>query len=128
MDLDCMVDLSKQKRGRNQFVDLDDDEQEKVVDIMRERRDERDKPTTYTPPTDVQKWRARELFSFMWRHLEIGKIIPGHRDVMLFLIEKANTKSGRLDWGQEKIARWLNVTRQYVNEAMAWWARATPYL
>jgi hypothetical protein len=83
--------------------------------------------TQYTAPETDQKWRARELFGFMWRHLGID-IPPGYRDVMLFLIEKANARNGQLNWRQNKMADLMLLSRQYINEACRWWATQTPFL
>jgi hypothetical protein len=107
---------------------MNEHDHEMMIDSIREgREDSGRRPTQYVAPQEGQKWRARELFGFMWRHLGI-KIPQGYRDVMLFLIEKANAHNGRVDWRQEKIAEVMGLGRQYVNEALQWWASETPYL
>jgi len=101
---------------------------EMMIDNIRcKREDSGQQPTQYVAPKAHQKWRARELFGFLWRHLGI-KIPQGYRDVLLFLIEKANPDSGRVDWRQHKIANMLGLSRDYINEALKWWASETPYV
>jgi hypothetical protein len=107
---------------------MEDHEREAMVDSIRCRREDRgQEPTAFKAPDKDQKWRARELFGFMWRHLGM-KIPPGYRDVMLLLIEKANAATGQLNWRQGKMAELTLLGRQYINEACQWWAEETPFL
>jgi hypothetical protein len=110
------------------WEDNSEHNREMMIDSIQSKREDRgQEPTQYAAPERDQKWHARELFGFMWRHLGI-KIPQGYRDVMLFVIEKANADNGRFDWRQHKIANVLGLGRQYVNEALQWWATETPYL
>ena len=61
-----MVDLAKQRRGRRQYDELDENNQEKAHEAMRERRDWQ-KAVKFTAPGAERKWRARNLVDIHWR-------------------------------------------------------------
>ena len=95
-----------------------------MVDSIQCRREG---PTYYRAPETDQKWRARNVISFHFRHFAY-KAPPAYRDVLLCAIDHANPTTGRCDVGQRKIARECNLTRQTVNEAMRWWEDNTCFL
>ena len=82
---------------------------------------------SYLAPETDQKWRARNVISFLFRHFTY-KAPPGYRDVLLCAIDHANPTTGRCDVGQRKIALECNLGRQYVNKAMLWWEENTYFL
>jgi hypothetical protein len=84
-------------------------------------------PTQYQAPGEDQKWRARNVISFHWRHLDI-KVPPGYRDVMLCAIDHANPGNGRCDAGQRRMGGECKLGRQYVNKAMQWWTNFTDFI
>ncbi len=97
------------------------------VEAIREVRDWRGERTAYTAPETDQKWRARNVISFHFRHFA-WKAPSLYRDVLLCVIDHANPKSGRCDVGQRRIAVECHVRRQAVNEALIWWSENTHFL
>jgi hypothetical protein len=104
---------------------MEDHEREAMVDSILCRRVE--EPTRYTAPGKDQKWKARNVVSFHFRHFAY-KVPSAYRDVLLCAIDHANPTTGRCDVGQRRIARECNLTRQTVNEAMRWWEENTYFL
>ena len=104
--------------------ECDDHEREGMIDSMRCRRDE---PTSYRAPETDQKWRARNIISFHFRHFTY-KATPAYRDVLLCAIDHAKPTTGRCDVGQRKIASECNLARKTVNQAMRWWEENTSFL
>jgi hypothetical protein len=94
---------------------------------IEDRRDLREQPTEYTAPATDQKWRARNVISFHWRHF-VYKCPPSYRDVMLCVIDHSNPKTGRCDVRQKKIAAECNLSRKTVNKALDWFAVNTYFL
>ena len=94
------------------------------VEAMREQRVG---PTEYTAPLKDQKWRARNVISFHFRHFA-WKVQSAYRDVLLCMIDHANPKTGRCDVGQRRIARECNLRRETVNRAILWWEANTFFL
>src|SRR5262245_35505115 len=103
----------------------DSHEHEAIIDWSLCRRETM--PTEYRAPETDQKWRARNVISYHFRHLNF-KAPPAYRDVLLCAIDHANPTTGRCDVGQRRIARECYLTRQTVNEAMRWWEENTYYL
>jgi hypothetical protein len=126
-------DVAKSKRGRKpklvheENAWFESDGTINVEETQSVRQALGEAPTQYQAPGEDQKWRARNVISFHWRHLGI-KIPPGYRDVMLCAIDHANPSNGRCDAGQSRMARECNLGRQYVNEAMQWWASSTDFI
>jgi hypothetical protein len=104
---------------------MEDHEREAMVDSILCRRVE--EPTRYTAPGKDQKWKARNVVSFHFRHFAY-KVPSAYRDVLLCAIDHANPTTGRCDVGQRRIGRECNLTRQTVNEAMRWWEENTYFL
>ena len=104
--------------------DMEDHEREAMIDSLRCRRAE---PTNYRAPETDQKWRARNVISFHFRHFTY-KVQPAFRDVLLCAIDHANPTTGRCDVGQRRMARECNMSRQTVNQAMRWWEEHTYFL
>ena len=86
---------------------------EMMVDSIMSQRDE---PTSYRAPETDQKWRARNIISFHFRHFTY-KATPAYRDVLLCAIDHANPTAGRCDAGQRTMARECNLSRETVNRA-----------
>jgi hypothetical protein len=97
---------------------------EMMIDSIRCRRDE---PTEYEAPETDQKWRARNVISFHFRHLN-HQPPPAYRDVMLCAIDHANPTTGRSDARQRMMAVECNLSRETVNRALRWWEVNTAYL
>ena len=108
----------------SKWEDNSEHNREMMVDSIMSRRDE---PTNYRAPETDQKWRARNVISFHFRHFAY-KATPAYRDVLLCAIDHANPTTGRCDVGQRKIAAGCNLTRKTVNQAMLWWAENTCFL
>src|SRR5262245_51089138 len=104
--------------------DMEDHEREGMIDSLRCGREE---PTNYRAPETDQKWRARNVVSFHFRHFTY-KAPSAYRDVFLCAIDHANPTTGRCDVGQRRIARECNLSRQTVNKAMRWWEENTYFL
>jgi hypothetical protein len=104
--------------------EMEDHEREAMIDSLRCRREE---PTNYRAPEANQKWRARNVISFHFRHFTY-KAPSAYRDVFLCAIDHANPTTGRCDVGQRRIARECNLSRQTVNKAMRWWEENTYFL
>ena len=103
---------------------MEDYERDGMIDSIRCDREE---PTRYRAPETDQKWRARNVISFHFRHFDY-KTPPAYRAVLLCAIDHANPTTGRCDIGQLRIARECNLTRETVNRAMRWWEENTYFL
>jgi hypothetical protein len=84
-------------------------------------------PTQFTAPEGHQKWRARNVISFHWRHPSID-VPPGYRNVMLCAIDHANPDTGQCDASQVLMAVECKMARETVNRALQWWANETDFL
>ena len=73
--------------------DMEEFEREGMIDSLRCRREQ---PTDYRAPETDQKWRARNVVSFHFRHFTY-KAPSAFRDVLLCAIDHANPTTGRCE-------------------------------
>ena len=119
-----MVDLAKQRRGRRQYDELYENNQEKAHEAMRERRDWQ-KAVKFTAPGAERKWRARNLVDIHWRLVgaELQPPAESYNRIMSYIIDHANPYNGSCYPSHATVAVETGYSVETVKRVVRWWAK-----
>jgi hypothetical protein len=112
--------VAKQKQGRKQFDALDENNQEKAIDAIRERREK-----VYVAPGPERKLRVRNLIDIHWKHVRDELQPPAYAvayfRIMSCIIDHANSYTGVCCPGQTAIAIKTGYCVRTVKRVVKWW-------